>query len=167
MSSYCACKKRYDEIMEEDRQSRRRERKQKENNNHTINEEVTDSVEPEDEDVKDVKDVKEEMNEYVKVVQSNGYSGGKYLDKNEEYELITVREIDTEDSYATVELTVYANGVVCDDADDPMGLDDILAAIGVEKPLLLFDDTDDEIYIRNHGRQLDYIIMKNEDEYEV
>jgi len=67
--------------------------------------------------------------------------------------------------YLCCEYLFYdSDGVVCDEADNPVDQDEIFPGIDIRKQ---FETTDpDTIYIRNHSRHTDYCIIRDYGSYE-
>ena len=67
--------------------------------------------------------------------------------------------------YLCCEYLFYdSDGVVCDEADNPVDQDEIFPGIDIRKQ---FETTDpDTIYIRNHSRYTDYCIIRDYGSYE-
>ena len=142
-------KKRYEEIMEEDRQSRK---------------EVYGRCAEEPEEASSTE---QETKDYKEVIAEAGYSGTVETEEEPEHEIIKPIDFDTLDDYNAITLTLYANGILCDDANDPMTEDEIEAAIGGNEALTHFGEYEkDAVYVRNNARKVDYEILREEEEYE-
>lgn len=151
-------KKKYEEIMEEDRQSRKKAygREQKEESTKEEEPKQASSVAP----------VNPDISEYKKAIEKQKYSHVEH-EEDLDYEMIPARDFDTLEDYSSVTLTIYPNGEIRDDQDDILSEDEISAAIGNREALTdLTDYGEEAVYIRNHGRQIDYEILREEEDYE-
>jgi hypothetical protein len=153
-------KKKYEEIMEEDRQSRKEvyEREQKE-------ESTKEEEKEEPKQASSVAPVNPDISEYKKTIKKQGYNHSEVEDAD--YEMIPARDFDSLEDYSSVTLTMYPNGEIRDDQDDILSEDEIAAAIGSRNALTdLTDYGEEAVYIRNHGRQVDYEVIREEEDYE-
>lgn len=148
-------KKRYEEIMEEDRQSRK----------EAYGREEEEEEEPKQ--ASSVAPVNPDINEYKKAIAESGYSSDVENEEDPDYEIIQPMDFDTLEDYTSVTLTVYSDGVICDDGANPMSEDEIAAAIGGREPLDHFGEYEDNaVFVRNHARKVDYEILREEEDYE-
>lgn len=146
-------KKRYEEIMEEDRQSR----------NAAYNHKI------EDDSSVDTEESDSDMSGYEEVISKSGYSENTEQSEGDEpeFEIIKAYEFDTIDDYSSVTLTLYSNDIVCDDSYEPLSEDEIVAAVGGREVFKHFGEYDpDTIYVRNNEKKIDYEILRDEEEYE-
>lgn len=103
-----------------------------------------------------------DVKEYVSTLENQGYAYGKNVEikevphMNKPY-VIPPEIFGEEDSYDTVSLTYYADGVLTDDMDDPIeNVDDIVG----EDSLNHFGEyEEDSVFVRNDGLKCDYEIL--------
>lgn len=85
------------------------------------------------------------------------YGGDDTVMNAEPYKIRQDQFSEFED-YSAIELTLYSDGVLADDRDEVVENADELLGKGFEK---LFDEGEDELYIRNDDRCTDYAIFKD------
>ena len=91
------------------------------------------------------------------------YGNDKEVEIVDAIRVITPEEFDTIDDYEAVTLTHYADGVITDESDEPMGdTDDIL---GPDVASHFGEYEEDSVFIRNDELQIDYEILKDNRNY--
>lgn len=100
---------------------------------------------------------KPDLATYANVVRQNEYSDETDLPKTNDY----IYEIDNsqldEDEYQIIDLTLYADGILADDADYPIR--DVENCVGTH--YLEIMNGKDEAFIRNEKRKIDYDICRS------
>lgn len=108
--------------------------------------------------------------DYTTKIKENGYNGyDTKKEEDEEYEVVKPYIISPEElgeEYDIVELTYYANGILTDDADDPIDSADIDEMVGLDSLNCFGKYEEDAVHVRNDERKLDYEILRVLDEYE-
>ena len=99
--------------------------------------------------------VKDLLDKYV--TAASIYGGDDTVMNAEPYKIRQDQFSEFED-YSAIELTLYSDGVLADDRDEVVDNADELLGKGFEK---LFDEGEDELYIRNDDRCTDYAIFKD------
>ena len=99
--------------------------------------------------------VKNLLDKYATAVSI--YGGDDTVMNAEPYKIRQDQFSEFED-YSAIELTLYSDGVLADDRDEVVENADELLGKGFEK---LFDEGEDELYIRNDDRCADYAIFKD------
>lgn len=99
--------------------------------------------------------VKDLLDKYV--TAASIYGGDDTVMHAEPYKIRQDQFSEFED-YSAIELTLYSDGVLADDRDEVVENADELLGKGFEK---LFDEGEDELYIRNDDRCTDYAIFKD------
>ena len=99
--------------------------------------------------------VKDLLDKYV--TAASIYGGDDTIMCAEPYKIRQDQFSEFED-YSAIELTLYSDGVLADDRDEVVENADELLGKGFEK---LFDEGEDELYIRNDDRCTDYAIFKD------
>lgn len=136
---------------------------------------VKKEVEPEEkqeiEEPEEEQEENEEMDKYKKLVRDyrkESTMKKKEEDKDMEYDIpyvIPPEEFDTLDNYEVISLTYYQDGVVTDDAGEPMSDEEIEAAIGHDSLNHFGEYEEDSVFVRNDERQTDYEILMDADYY--
>lgn len=115
----------------------------------------------------------EDATEYISIVKENGYSNTKYLEMNKKKEIddvekpyvIPPEEFGIYSDYDTISLTYYADGVVADDDDELMDVEDVESAVGMDSLNHFGEYEDDSVFVRNDRRRVDYEILLSNKEY--
>lgn len=115
----------------------------------------------------------EEIDKYKKLVRDYRKESTKKKEEKEEDEemdidkpyVIPPEEFDTLDDWETISLTYYQDGVVTDDAGEPMNNEEIEAAIGFESLEHFGEYEEDSVFVRNDERRTDYEILMDADYY--
>ena len=114
-----------------------------------------------------------EMDKYKKLVRDYRKESTKKKEEKEEDEemdidkpyVISPEEFDTLDDWETISLTYYQDGVVTDDAGEPMSDEEIESAIGFESLEHFGEYEEDSVFVRNDERRTDYEILMDADYY--
>ena len=148
-------KEKYEKISKEEIESVKEVYKKKEEQFKTVSKEV--------EVVKSVdKDTK--ANGYNDIVSKYNKGGNTMRDEIGPY-VISPEEFDTLDDWETISLTYYQDGVVTDDAGEPMSDEEIESAIGFESLEHFGEYEEDSVFVRNDERRTDYEILMDADYY--
>ena len=126
---------------------------------HTTNEVNISTPMPSKEVVKATKD-------YVNIVTKSGYSGGELKTDNEDYPgpyIISPDEFAGDYEFDTVDVTYFADGVLCDENNVP--LEDIENTIGNDAVRHFGEYENDAVYVRNERLKCDYEILRDERKY--
>lgn len=75
--------------------------------------------------------------------------------------VIKPEEFDTLDDYDAVCYTYYADGVLVDEDEDPLEIDEIASSIGLNYASHFGDYEDDSVHIRNDLRKIDYEVIRD------
>lgn len=103
---------------------------------------------------------KPDLHEYAEVIRRSGYSEKKKEEAKKPY--VISHDEYVMDEREAVTLTLYSDGVLTDDDDQP--IDDISAVVG--ECLDGFANLKEScIYVRNESRNVVYEVIKDEDEY--
>lgn len=167
-------KKRYEEIAQEDFESRREV---------AIRREETEEVTPEPikENYPNPRQSAEEavnkpsIMDYAAKLQEAGYvdyaNGGKAVEKVEEDNevekepyVIAPENFGEFDEYEKISLTYYSDGVLADDSDEI--IDDVGTTVGEDFAEHFGEYEDDSVFVRNDMRVCDYEILRDERTYE-
>ena len=113
------------------------------------------------------------MDNYKKLVRDYRKESIKKKEEKEEDEemdidkpyVISPEEFDTLDDWETISLTYYQDGVVTDDAGEPMSDEEIESAIGFESLEHVGEYEEDSVFVRNDERRTDYEILMDADYY--
>lgn len=97
--------------------------------------------------------------------------GTKPVEKNEEKKVddverpyvISPDEYDDYDDYQAIELTLYADGVLVDDMNEP--IEDVDDIVGLDNLNTFGQHEDDAVHVRNDRRKCDYEILRVLDTY--
>ena len=103
--------------------------------------------------------------EYANIVTESGYSGKK-LKTDEDYPrpyVISPDEFAGDYEFDTVDVTYFADGVLCDENDVP--LEDIENTIGNDAVRHFGEYENDAVYVRNERLKCDYEILRDERKY--
>ena len=103
--------------------------------------------------------------EYVNIVTESGYSGKKPK-TDEDYPrpyVISPDEFAGDYEFDTVDITYFADGVLCDENDVP--LEDIENTIGTDAVRHFGEYENDAVYVRNERLKCDYEILRDERKY--
>lgn len=103
--------------------------------------------------------------EYVNIVTESGYSGKKPK-TDEDYPrpyVISPDEFAGDYEFDTVDITYFADGVLCDENDVP--LEDIENTIGNDAVRHFGEYENDAVYVRNERLKCDYEILRDERKY--
>ena len=114
-----------------------------------------------------------EMDKYKTLVRDYRKESTKKKEEKEEDEemdidkpyVISPEEFDTLDDWETISLTYYQDGVVTDDAGEPMSDEEIESAIGFESLEHFGEYEEDSVFVRNDERRTDYEILMDADYY--
>lgn len=105
------------------------------------------------------------------IIKENAYGypeeekgGEKAVYNDDKPYVITPEEFGEKDDYETVSLTYYADGVLADDADEP--IDDIDDVVGKESLEHFGEYEDDSVFVRNDIYRCDYEILLDTRRYE-
>lgn len=126
-----------------------------ENDAEVEKDEPTEEVE--DESLKKDKPLKKNRMSY-----NSNYSSINNLAPSKPY-VISSEEYGEIEEYNIYNYVLYNNGILTDEADEPLDEDEIAARFG--DTLAQFTDDIDAIYIRNDTRRTDYEIVKSPDNY--
>lgn len=100
---------------------------------------------------------KPDLMTYAKVVSESGYTDTTDLPKTNDF----IYEIDNnqldEDEYQIIDLTLYADGILADDADYPIR--DVKECVGEHYLEMIHGK--DEVIIRNEKKKIDYDICRS------
>ena len=125
-----------------------------------------------DNDVDDPKDDGDaEIEDQVKeIIDYTGYSSQASPDEIEEKlkkstapYIISPEEFGEYDDYDPIELTYFADGILGDDALDP--IDNVEEIVGFESLNHFGEYEDDSVYVRNDRLRADYVIVRDERTY--
>ncbi len=108
--------------------------------------------------VKDTKD-------YTNIINESGYSGKKPK-TDEDYPapyVISPDEFASDYEFDTVDITYFADGVLCDENNVP--LEDIENTIGNDAVRHFGEYENDAVYVRNERLKCDYEILRDERKY--
>lgn len=108
--------------------------------------------------VKDTKD-------YTNIINESGYSGKKPK-TDENYPapyVISPDEFAGDYEFDTVDITYFADGVLCDENNVP--LEDIESTIGNDAVRHFGEYENDAVYVRNERLKCDYEILRDERKY--
>lgn len=112
-------------------------------------------------------EVIKETNEYISVVGKSGYvSKEEPITKTEDYPgpyIITPDEFAGDYEFDTVDITYFADGVLCDENNVP--LEDIENTIGNGAVRHFGEYENDAVYVRNERLKCDYEILRDERKY--
>lgn len=155
---------KYQQLIQEEKESIKEELAKLYNVEKPTEEESEDDEE-EPKEEKPVDPVKEAYNE---VIQRNNYANPKEkeeVDVDEPYE-ISYEDFGEREGYDALTLTYYADGVLTDDADNP--IEDVESMVGRD-PSEYFDEKDndpnaedrDTIFVRNDEQECDYEILRD------
>lgn len=110
---------------------------------------------------------KPDLSEYTAKLNEFHYvSSAKETTSGSEIEVISPEEYAEDDSYDTISLTYYADGVLADDDDRHMDEESIRNAVG-EDPFKHFGEyEEDTVYIRNDTQKTYYEICRDERIYD-
>lgn len=99
------------------------------------------------------------------ICETNGYTKGgeKEVFNDDKPYVISPDEFGTIDYYETVSLTYYADGVLTDDADEP--IDDVDDVVGTESLTHFGEYEDDSVFVRNDIYRCDYEILLDNRRY--
>lgn len=100
------------------------------------------------------------LDEYATVTAI--YGAEEVIEHETPYKIMPDQFSEFED-YQAIELTLYADGVLADDRDEIVENADLLLGKGYEQ---LFDEGEDELFIRNDERCTDYAIYKDVQTFE-
>ena len=110
-----------------------------------------------------------DVREYKDILTEQGYTNySKYRDKEEVFNVIrprviTPEEFGCEEDYDTISLTYYADGVLTDDADEP--IEDVDDVVGEESLNHFGEYEDDSVFVRNDELKCDYEILLDSRNY--
>lgn len=110
---------------------------------------------------------KPDLSEYAKVVKNEGYVSetqnreepAKKSNDKRPY-VISPDEFAEDDEYDKISLTLYADGVLADEEDDP--IDDVDEIVGGVNLTSFGAFEDDCVFVRNETRKADYEILRDE-----
>lgn len=136
-------KRRYEKIAQEDNEARRKRAREKADDNTAE---------------------KTEHEEYSDVIKDNGYDtkGDKKMDKPC---IISPDEFGENEDYETTSLTYYADGVLTDEADQPMTKEEIQEFVGFKALRSFGEYEDDSVFVRNDVEETYYEILKDSRRY--
>lgn len=103
--------------------------------------------------------------EYDYIITESGYSGKK-LKTDEDYPVpyvISPDEFAGDYEFETVDITYFADGVLCDENNVP--LEDIENTIGNDAVRHFGEYENDAVYVRNERLKCDYEILRDERKY--
>lgn len=75
--------------------------------------------------------------------------------------VIKPEEFDTLDNYDSVCYTLYADGVLVDEDEDPLEIPEIASSIGLDYASHFGDYDENSVHIRNDLRQIDYEVIRD------
>lgn len=105
--------------------------------------------------------------EYEEIIKEAGYATQSEIEEEnddvEEPYVISPDEFDELDSYNTVSLTYYEDGVLTD--DDNEIVEDIAGTVGKNFARHFGDYEEDAVHIRNDSRKCDYEILRDSRRY--
>jgi hypothetical protein len=106
--------------------------------------------------------------EYEDILADNGYTTETTPTKKEATDtkkpyVIAPEDFGENDDYEITSLTYYADGILTDDADDP--IDDIDLFVGKESLTHFGEYEDDSVYVRNDKFKCDYEILLDSRNY--
>lgn len=113
----------------------------------------------------------EDHNNYNEILTSNGYTNYSDigLSKEKEYStsepyVVSPDEFGEIPEYSQISLTYYADGVLCNENNEPIGdVDDI---VGVDSLTHFGEYEDDSVFVRNERLRCDYEILMDERDYD-
>lgn len=103
---------------------------------------------------------------YINTVTKLGYSGEELKTDNEDYPgpyIISPDEFAGDYEFDTVDVTYFADGVLCDENNVP--LEDIENTIGNDAVRHFGEYENDAVYVRNERLKCDYEILRDERKY--
>lgn len=117
----------------------------------------------ETEDVSD-EDEDEDISSYKSILENNNYAGG--ISREEAKKMKKPYIIPPEDcgdyiEYDVYNLTYYADGILADDMDEPMDMDDVEKVIGLDALDHFGEYEDDSVYVQNDETNSYYCILKD------
>jgi len=119
---------------------------------------------------KNRKEKEMEKKTYEKIINDRGYSGNRSSNDISHEEIaedeetvkkpytIPPEEFGEIDGYSLISYTYYANGILADDINDPVG--DILNTVGEDFADGFGEYAADAVYIRNEAKHCDYEILR-------
>lgn len=113
-------------------------------------------------------EVDEVIADYEDILVDNGYATETTPTKKEATDtkkpyVIAPEDFGENDDYEITSLTYYADGILTDDADDP--IDDIDLFVGKESLTHFGEYEDDSVYVRNDKFKCDYEILLDSRNY--
>lgn len=123
-------------------------------------------VKEDSEGVSDEEDPEITRAEYEEIIKESGYATESEIEENDDVEepyVISPDEFDELDSYHTVSLTYYEDGVLTD--DDNEIVEDIAGTVGKNFARHFGDYEEDAVHIRNDSRKCDYEILRDSRRY--
>jgi hypothetical protein len=130
-----------------------------------------DETEPETTDTVKSTGESAEIRDYRELVTKEGYVD--YSSVNEEKKrvepskdepyVITPEEFGEIDEYETITLTHYDDGVLTDDADEP--IEDVASMVPVDYAMHFGEFEDDSVHVRNDSLKCDYEILRDQRKY--
>lgn len=124
-------------------------------------------VEGNTDDVCEVEPTPEEVTEYHNIINAHGYDtagvstdyAGKEVKGVSRPYVISPADFDTLDDYETYSLTYYADGVLCDEQDNP--IEDVESMVGRDSLNHFGEYEDDSVHVRNDAQQCDIEILRD------
>ena len=104
-----------------------------------------------------------DIQKYQEVLQNAGYAPDKRETGVEKPYVIPPEEFGEFPDYSRSNLTLYADGVLTDENNDPV--DDIEGTVGIESLSHFGEYEDDSIHVRNDARKSDYEILLDPRDY--
>jgi len=149
-STYIIAKNRYEQIMKEDRESMRDTFSKRTSGNKADK----------------ATNLEDDMNRYIDVLHGSNYAVPSAKEDepfNERPYVISPDEFDEMDSYETISLTYYADGVLTDDCDELV--EDVDDVVGLDSLNHFGEYEDDSVFVRNDRYKCDYEILKDRRKY--
>lgn len=79
--------------------------------------------------------------------------------------IISPGDFDSLDDYESICYTYYADGILVDEDEEPLSVDEIARSVGLDYAAHFGDYEDDAVHIRNDNLRVDYEIVRDLREY--
>ena len=160
-------KTKYEQIAQEEIDSVKEKFSNRNNEEVEDGEDCLDDFEP-----KTIK-TKPSINEYAAILAKNSYIDYTNVEDNQvkKKEVETVMEdgrpyVISPDDCGEISFTYYADGVLADDADDPLSEEEIENIVGSDFASYFGEYEQDSVFIRNDALKTDYEILMDERRYD-